>query len=1121
MHARRSSAFNWRRYHLHALDEEHNYRLLKDLSLNRDELFDLSLGKKCSLYRYFNITHKNVQKHLRDTMDEHFASQKEKAARSLYVIDGNAFNGDYTNWRLPIPREMSSYDFEGVNPKAGKPLSEYDCGMKPHFPDPLLSSIYDLISDSETPRYVNATEAMIDLYDEVGDNEYYETPDGKVMKKPYLEDVDINIPSDAKREREMLHSVLSQPTAFPSYIDPVNPAHRTGRGRELQRRQDCGRLQRLRWEMDVDPADDILRGHRETGNNITKEFVDSIEWEQPLPTYHDRNFFKRTFAEGGFGESDRTHDSYFDIQFIGSPDAYPYAISAGMQYAWPIYWVPLLCKKHPKRYGQPLRSPVFNLGGVEPLQLWFYPEGNASSTEGFCSLKLLDKSDKEIVRRRENDRDYVILGPAGNVYVGVGIVDEPVRTSPGSHRFAYDWDEGDYDFNQWLKKQTADPDDAFQQETVDRERTHSIWYESHKYKLDPIVASIATRRSGPTCCHHSASVLRDRILARRLRFCSSIPSSEGSWKSYWRAGSSFVGGSYNGIAFVGSAAFTLCRSRDSSTSRDDEYYLSPSLDEDYSYSQGNYEDHYVSLDIPIDFGPANGGRVNADDHLSPSRFASSSSGSRDRYKRSQSSRNSESPNDGGGALSWLSMSPLPFLNSVSPSGFGNLFMLCCGTVLGLWILGDRMRNPWLSHFLRRHFLASRDSLRLNRCYTLLTCDRFFGSISSSIESMFWPSKRSRRRLDGVQMSDIMGVLLLSGICSSLGHVYLYSTPVFGASGAISGLLYLLASTFPNSYFRTVFPIPGLQVSILQVCQLFVLTNLYFLFFGSRLRNIAWAAHLFGFGASAVYCYVQQSVFKRQGFRNPITLSLRTAKRQWLHTFREEYSKVDWTDDSAYNSAPLDQQKYDVPISLHAGLNNWESVLAAEPSTATSSKAYVNFPLYCPYGYSSGTTNASNEVLSADNISARRDDRVGFIRSYGVGVSGNRASSNVGNNVSSFGLFGGGGGDKSGSGSLDELIEANKTSGGVLLVDFYATWCRPCDAMKANLRIIESRYKPGKLVIYPIDVDENAELCASYEITALPTILLYSRGNLVKQVRGLVDVGSLMTMINEALDDASS
>ncbi|AFZ80076.1 hypothetical protein BEWA_029260 [Theileria equi strain WA] len=171
----------------------------------------------------------------------------------------------------------------------------------------------------------------------------------------------------------------------------------------------------------------------------------------------------------------------------------------------------MLSKRHPKRRGQPIRSQMFNLGGVEPLQLWFYPEGTANSIDGYCSLKLVSppgwclpyriymfvfseynrvvigpmyrespdyvssslntcrlvsKENKSLLENAENDSDYVILGPSGNVYVGVGIVDEPVREKSQDYEFKYDWDEGDYDFNQWLKKQTGDPDDEFTEKNV-------------------------------------------------------------------------------------------------------------------------------------------------------------------------------------------------------------------------------------------------------------------------------------------------------------------------------------------------------------------------------------------------------------------------------------------------------------------------------------------------------------------------------------------------------------------------------------------------------------------------------------------------------------------------------
>ncbi|KAK2197423.1 hypothetical protein BdWA1_000423 [Babesia duncani] len=503
-----------REFHVRILPEDDKHYMLKELYLKRDEYFKEDSGTSTSLYRYFNITKENIEAHLNATMTEFFEEHEKENRRTVSIVDGNSFNGDYTNWKLPLPANMTAYEFEGLHPQALKPIAEYELNIKPKFGDDMLDSIYDFISEPEEAPATNATREFLDLYDTVGDCEYDKTDDLITYRKHYLQDIEYYVDKEQMEDRRVLHRVLVHPTMFPSYLDPTNAAHRTGRRREIQKRADSGRLQRLRWKMDVDYKDDILRGNWTRGDNITKEFIDSIEWEQNLPTYHDANFFKRSYYESGFGDEDRTVDNYFDVQFIGSTDAYPFAVSAGMQFSWPIYWVPMLCKTHPKRRGQPLRSQMFNLGGIEPLQLWFYPEGCAQTQDGYCSLKLvsppgwclpyriylfiaseynrvtigpmyresasclaaslnfcrlIDKSDGQIVAQAQNNADYVVLGPAGNVYVGVGIVDEPIRKSKVKHSFKYDWDEGDHDMLQWLKKQTADPDDENSEKTYPKE----------------------------------------------------------------------------------------------------------------------------------------------------------------------------------------------------------------------------------------------------------------------------------------------------------------------------------------------------------------------------------------------------------------------------------------------------------------------------------------------------------------------------------------------------------------------------------------------------------------------------------------------------------------------------
>nr|BAN66001.1 hypothetical protein [Babesia bovis] len=408
-----------------------------------------------------------------------------------------------------------------------------------------------------------------------------------------------------------------------------------------------------------------------------------------------------------------------------------------------------------------------------------------------------------------------------------------------------------------------------------------------------------------------ASFIAPSVEHKRTRCCYNVRDTGHSYSYQGKSQSSDHSGSFNRILCFGSTAFALCRSWDHRGFGDDKDDNIDSLD------GWHKDDDYFSVDIPIDFGHSNARPPPRSGIISPSG---------DYPPHTHSSGDYGLRRDAVKASSFSLMGIISSMNNVSPNGFGRFFLLCCGSVFGLWTLSDRISNPWLSQFLQRHFLASRRSFDMRRWHTLLTSsishasvfhlflncmmfhqlintfarnmapplpsrpsvssiDRLFSSLSSSIEGFFWPSSQTKRRLDTVQTSDIMGVMVLSGICSSLGHVALYKTPVYGASGAISGLLYLLASTFPNSYFQTVFPVPGLQVSILQICQMFVATNVSFLFFGNALRNVAWSAHLFGFGAGAVYCYLQQHVFKRRGFRNPVTLSFRTASSQWRRTFK--------------------------------------------------------------------------------------------------------------------------------------------------------------------------------------------------------------------------------------------
>lgn len=81
--------------------------------------------------------------------------------------------------------------------------------------------------------------------------------------------------------------------------------------------------------------------------------------------------------------------------------------------------------------------------------------------------------------------------------------------------------------------------------------------------------------------------------------------------------------------------------------------------------------------------------------------------------------------------------------------------------------------------------------------------------------------------------------------------------------------------------------------------------------------------------------------------------------------------------------------------------------------------------------------------------------------------------------------------------FNKLIEKEK-----VLVDFYATWCGPCQLISPIIEEVAKEHENIKVI--KIDVDKFPELSRKYGIMSIPTLMVFSKGKEVKKHIGYLE-----------------
>lgn len=86
--------------------------------------------------------------------------------------------------------------------------------------------------------------------------------------------------------------------------------------------------------------------------------------------------------------------------------------------------------------------------------------------------------------------------------------------------------------------------------------------------------------------------------------------------------------------------------------------------------------------------------------------------------------------------------------------------------------------------------------------------------------------------------------------------------------------------------------------------------------------------------------------------------------------------------------------------------------------------------------------------------------------------------------------------------------------GIVVVDFFATWCGPCKMLAPVLEDVQEEMKNVKIV--KVDIDENPNVASDYKVKNIPTIKVFKNGEEITTNVGFLPKGALVEMINKSI-----